>query len=307
MKFGDNLKRLRKNKKLSQEQLAEKVNVSRQSVSKWETGEAYPEMNNILELCKIFHCRINDLVNDSIIDMDSLDDETKKNIVKLQNEEQRKIKGLSKAVSVMAKIGSIACKIALPVIILIMIATPFVLKNIEVKNNELIWSNNNSKFHIVNDGNKVTLKYNDDIIIASEDAEIVNTKYMELLNNNPKYLVIGYIEVGFLALCVTLVLMIYIFTYLEKLFVNIHQGDTPFTLENAGYIRKIAWLMIVVTILPNVGGAIFSLLLDSNIGVDFEMFDLVQILFLFSMVYIFKYGYQIQLESSGRMYGENHE
>ena len=45
MKFGDNLKKLRKTKKLSQEDLAEKLNVSRQSVSKWETGDAYPEMN----------------------------------------------------------------------------------------------------------------------------------------------------------------------------------------------------------------------------------------------------------------------
>lgn len=38
MKFGDNLKKLRKMKKLSQEDLAEKMRVSRQSVSKWETG-----------------------------------------------------------------------------------------------------------------------------------------------------------------------------------------------------------------------------------------------------------------------------
>ena len=53
MKFGENLKKIRKEKNMSQEQLAEKVNVSRQSVSKWETGESYPEMNNILELCKI--------------------------------------------------------------------------------------------------------------------------------------------------------------------------------------------------------------------------------------------------------------
>ena len=59
MKFGDNLKLLRKERKLSQEDLAEKMNVSRQSVSKWETGEAYPEMNNILQLCKIFGCNIN--------------------------------------------------------------------------------------------------------------------------------------------------------------------------------------------------------------------------------------------------------
>ena len=58
MNFGDNLKKIRKYNKMSQEDLAEKVNVSRQSVSKWETGDAYPEMNNILELCKIFKCRI---------------------------------------------------------------------------------------------------------------------------------------------------------------------------------------------------------------------------------------------------------
>lgn len=37
MKFGENLKYLRKSKKMSQEDLAEKVGVSRQSVSKWET------------------------------------------------------------------------------------------------------------------------------------------------------------------------------------------------------------------------------------------------------------------------------
>ena len=58
MNFGDNLKKIRKYNKMSQEDFAEKVNVSRQSVSKWETGDAYPEMNNILELCKIFKCRI---------------------------------------------------------------------------------------------------------------------------------------------------------------------------------------------------------------------------------------------------------
>ncbi len=125
MKFGDNLKKLRKSKKLSQEDLAEKMRVSRQSVSKWETGEAYPEMNNILELCKIFHCCINDLVNDKIIDKEGLDEETKNNVVKLQKEEQQKIKGLSKTIAIASKIGNIFCKIALLFIVLIMIVTPF--------------------------------------------------------------------------------------------------------------------------------------------------------------------------------------
>ena len=111
MNFGQNLKKLRKSKKISQEELAEKVRVSRQSVSKWETGEAYPEMNNILELCKIFHCHINDLVNDSILDIDSLDDDVKMNAVKFKKEKQKQMKGLSKVISLFGKIGGIVVKV----------------------------------------------------------------------------------------------------------------------------------------------------------------------------------------------------
>ena len=77
MKFGDNLQNLRKLKKMSQEKLAEKVDVSRQSISKWERGESYPTMNNIITLCEIFHCNINELVQESLIDINSLDEEIK--------------------------------------------------------------------------------------------------------------------------------------------------------------------------------------------------------------------------------------
>ena len=48
MNLADNLKRIRKDNNLSQEQLAEKLGVSRQSVSKWESGLSYPEMDKVL-------------------------------------------------------------------------------------------------------------------------------------------------------------------------------------------------------------------------------------------------------------------
>ena len=58
MNFGKNLQYLRRlSKNLTQEELAEKLNVSRQTVSKWETNEALPEMDKALELCKIFNKR----------------------------------------------------------------------------------------------------------------------------------------------------------------------------------------------------------------------------------------------------------
>ena len=91
MKFGENLYNLRKKQKISQEKLAEKIGVSRQSVSKWENGTAYPEMNRIFELCKIFHCKLNDLVNDNILDFDSVDEEVKMRVVKFNKEKQKKL------------------------------------------------------------------------------------------------------------------------------------------------------------------------------------------------------------------------
>lgn len=50
MSFADNLKQLRKDKKLSQEKLAEILDVSRQAVSKWEQGIGYPEVEKLLLL-----------------------------------------------------------------------------------------------------------------------------------------------------------------------------------------------------------------------------------------------------------------
>ena len=54
MTFGENLQFLRKRGGLTQEDLAEKMEVSRQSVSKWESNSAYPEMEAILRLCDLF-------------------------------------------------------------------------------------------------------------------------------------------------------------------------------------------------------------------------------------------------------------
>lgn len=306
MKFGDNLKRLRKAKKLSQEDLAEKMNVSRQSVSKWETGDAYPEINNILELCKIFHCHINDLVNDSIIDINSLDEQIKMSIVKFKEKKQKRIKGISKTIYILARIGKIACRIAIPIMAIIFIATPFVLKNIDVENNNLIWTSNNEKLSLKNNGNKITLRYDDDIIIADANFDEVS-KYIDVLNHNPKYLVIAYIEVGFLVVIISLILYEIILRRLEKLFININKGDTPFTLENVKDIKDIAKFMVVSLILPTCGGIIFEKLLTTDLGVDFELFDIVQILFLFGISYIFEYGYELQQDTKAKMYGDEFE
>ena len=204
MKFGDNLKLIRKNKKMSQEQLAEKMNVSRQSVSKWENGEAYPEMNNILELCKIFNCKINDLVHSDMSDINSLDEEIIMNVVKFNKKKQNQVKSLSNVISLIGKIGGIVLKVAIPFIILAMILIPFIISNIEVKEDQISFKTDNIK---IIDENKIEIH---DIIVGELDIDDEDYDVIEMFENNSNIKIITYVETGLVFLLVELYIMIII-------------------------------------------------------------------------------------------------
>ena len=62
MSFAENLQFLRKQKEITQEQMAEMLDVSRQSVSKWESAQSYPEMEKLLLICRLFHCNMDTLM-----------------------------------------------------------------------------------------------------------------------------------------------------------------------------------------------------------------------------------------------------
>ena len=61
--LGNNLYNLRKKRGLSQEEFAEKIHISRQAVSKWERGEAFPDIENLIEIAEFYGVTIDELVN----------------------------------------------------------------------------------------------------------------------------------------------------------------------------------------------------------------------------------------------------
>lgn len=63
MTFAENVKMLRKQAGMSQEQLAEKLGVSRQAVTKWETGAGIPDIENIMAISALFDISIDDLLS----------------------------------------------------------------------------------------------------------------------------------------------------------------------------------------------------------------------------------------------------
>lgn len=67
MSFGRNLQFLRRMRnKMTQEELADRLRVSRQTVSKWELDQAYPEIGKILELCSLFSCTMDQLIREDL-------------------------------------------------------------------------------------------------------------------------------------------------------------------------------------------------------------------------------------------------
>ncbi|BGE81260.1 NINE protein [Staphylococcus petrasii] len=65
---GERIRNLRKSKKMSQEKLAEKLNVSRHSISNWEREVSYPDMHSLVEMTELFGVSLNQLVKgDEII------------------------------------------------------------------------------------------------------------------------------------------------------------------------------------------------------------------------------------------------
>ena len=59
--------------------------------------------------------------------------------------------------------------------------------------------------------------------------------------------------------------------------------------------------------MSNIGGGVFELLLNTDLNIEFETYDLVEILFLFSLSYIFEYGRLLNLETKDQMYDEKNE
>lgn len=78
MNFNEKLKQERKKLNLSQEDLANKINISRQSISKWELGKGYPNLETLIELSEIFDITVDELLKGDDFLKDKIVEDSKK-------------------------------------------------------------------------------------------------------------------------------------------------------------------------------------------------------------------------------------
>lgn len=72
MSLGKNIRYLRKQKKITQERMAEIMSVSRQTISRWEADEIVPELSKLVALSELFACNLDALVKDDMVEFDEI-------------------------------------------------------------------------------------------------------------------------------------------------------------------------------------------------------------------------------------------
>ena len=86
VKIGKFIQEVRKEQNLTQKEVAEKLNISDKTVSKWETGNGLPEVGLMLPLCKLLGLSVNELLSGERLDEKQYHERAEKNIMSLMNE-----------------------------------------------------------------------------------------------------------------------------------------------------------------------------------------------------------------------------
>ncbi len=228
----------------------------------------------------------------------------------IEKDKQRKLKVLSKIIYILAKIGKILTYIAIPFIVLGMVIIPILMNKIDIKNDRIILKDKGNIISIVEKNDKLVINVKD-----AKVAEVTGTKDISKIkdffnnnsnffNNNSKGTIIAAGETALAFALISIIIAIILLRRVEKLFKNINKNDTPFTCDNVEHIRRIAFLMIINIIIPAVVSAVIELILKVDLNIHFGAYNLIEILALYVLVYIFEYGCKLQQDSKCKIYGE---
>ena len=94
IKIGKFIADCRKEKKITQEKLAEKLYITDRAISKWERGLSLPDADKMLDLCNILDINVNELLNGERIDMKDYNEKTEKLLIEMSKQEEIKNKRL---------------------------------------------------------------------------------------------------------------------------------------------------------------------------------------------------------------------
>ena len=106
-KVGKFIAECRKNKKMTQAELAEKLNITDRAISKWETGKGMPDSSIMLELCNELDISVNELLSGEVIKMENYNQKAEENLLEMKKQKEETDKEMLRLEIVIGYISSI--------------------------------------------------------------------------------------------------------------------------------------------------------------------------------------------------------
>ena len=117
VKVGKFIAQCRKQKNMTQAQLAEKLNITDRAISKWETGKGMPDSSIMLELCAEIGVSVNELLSGEVIKMENYNVKAEENLLELQRQKEESDRSMLRLEMVIGYIS------AIPFFVLIFVAS----------------------------------------------------------------------------------------------------------------------------------------------------------------------------------------
>ena len=187
-------------------------------------------------------------------------------------------------------------KISNIIAIIGMLIVPYVINNIKIEDNQIAFKTDN--INII-EGH---IELFDIVIVGEINEDIPQEQIISIFENNSKTKIISIIELSLIFTIIIMFIAIFLLSYIETLFNNIKEEKTPFTLENVRLIKKISYFLIAITLISPLPLVMFELISVQRSETIIETFSIIEILIIYSMSYIFEYGYEIQKDSEGKIY-----
>ena len=338
MKFGENLRKQRMKAKLTQDELAKKMEVSSKTISRWEKEDVALDEAKMKKLAKVLKCTVSDLMQEKkkttqkkvtkkiepravtkeekIVapieikeekKVESLKNEEKqeKETLSLNKQDSKVAKGLSKTIGIIAKVMQVVLIIGGIGLLLLMIFVPMLFKHVDITNEMIKFSFQKDSLVIRQENNELSVFSNEKKIAQVKvSSDLYNGTALKIFNTTSKKSIVFHLELLLVIGIVDIVLLYLIFKNVYLLMRNIHDDKSPFKLINAIHLQRMAYLLIGSIVVSNVGELVLVHLLNISFDVQINLLQVVFILALFLLSYIFMYGTNLQKSMEGKIYSE---
>ena len=296
MDLGEKIRMYRMNAGLTQTKLGEMIDISPRTISKWESGAMVPNLTEIRKICKALNIKKSDLI----------EEEKPKEVSKLKGglakKKQAYLKGLAEAASIVSRVLRVFLYIGIVCLVICVLLVPFLFSSFDINGHVITIKSTGEKYELINDGTDVyKIKVGDKL--KSLDLEISPKEIDNVLDNYSKVQMICYLEVTFIIAISSMVLLMILLRYVERLAINIGDGEV-FAEENPLLLKNIGYVMIAIIVIPFLAGIVPNAVMGTNFGEDFTFVNVVEILVVFALSYIFEYGNKLSQKSNIPIFDE---